>query len=68
MKGGKVFLFEFAEDIDAFLDQNINGIQKLNESKGVIGLRPSAQIKLKSIGVDAYNTHTFLLEEHGNRG
>ena len=60
MKGEKVFLFEFADDVEAFLDQNIDGIQKLNEAVGVIGLQPSAQIKLKSIGVDAYNTLPFF--------
>ena len=60
MKGGKVFLFEFADDVEAFLDQNIDGIQKLNEAVGVIGLQPSSQIKLKSIGVDAYNTLPFF--------
>jgi hypothetical protein len=60
MKGGKVFLFEFADDVEAFLDQNIDGIQKLNEAVGVIGLQPSAQIKLKSIGVDVYNTLPFF--------
>ena len=60
MKGGKVFLFEFANDVESFLDKNIDGIQKLNEAAGVIGLKPSAQIKLKSIGVDEYNTLPFF--------
>ena len=60
MKGGKVFLFEFADEVEAFLDQNIDGIQKLNEAAGVIGLKPSAQIKLKNIGVDAYDSLPFF--------
>jgi len=60
VKAGKVFLFEFADDVEAFLCQNIDGIQKLNEAAGVIGLKPSAQIKLKNIGVDAYNTLPFF--------
>ena len=60
MKGEKVFLFQFADDVETFLDQNIDGIQKLNEARGVIGIQPSAQIKLKSVGVDAYNTLPFF--------
>ena len=60
VKGGKVFLFEFSDEVEAFLNQNIDGIQKLNEAAGVIGLKPSAQIKLKNIGVDAYDTLPFF--------
>ena len=29
MKGGKVFLFEFADDVEAFFDQNINVLTQL---------------------------------------
>jgi hypothetical protein len=52
MKGGKVFLFEFADDVEAFLDQNIDGIQKLNEAVGVIGLQPSTPILFSLICAD----------------
>ena len=60
MKGSKVFLFEFADDVEAFLEKNIDGAKKLKEAKGVIALQPSAQIKLKKIGVVAYNTLPFF--------
>jgi len=60
LKNGQVFLFEFADEIDAFLKHDLDGIKKLSEADAVIAIEVSAQIRLKSIGICAYNTSRFF--------
>ena len=63
MKRGQVFLFEFADEIDAFLEGDLGGLKKLNEADAVIAIEVSAQIRLKSLGIKVYNTLSFFGKE-----
>jgi len=60
LKRGQVFLFEFADEIDAFLEGDLGGLKKLNEADAVIAIEVSAQIRLKSLGIKVYNTLSFF--------